>query len=84
MVLSSRIVGFLIFVDDKNNFNVVNFVKNVKGRYLSNDIEKIIAVNFDFVIVFYYIDKLKYDFLKKGFKCFIYVSLNLNLIVNIK
>ncbi|ADQ06617.1 periplasmic binding protein [Caldicellulosiruptor hydrothermalis 108] len=84
MVSANRIVGLSIFADDKNNSNVVNLAKNVKGRYSSNDIEKIIAAKPDLVIVPYYIDKSKYDLLKKGLKCPIYVSLNPNSIVNIK
>ncbi|WPX08039.1 ABC transporter substrate-binding protein [Anaerocellum danielii] len=84
MVSRNRIIGLSIFADDKNNSNVVNLAKNVKGRYSSNDIEKIIAAKPDLVIVPYYIDKSKYDLLKKGLKCPIYVSLNPNSIANIK
>lgn len=84
MVLPSRIVGLSVFADDKNNSNVVNLAKNVKGRYSSNDIEKIIAAKPDLVIVPYYIDRAKYDLLKKGLKCPIYVSLNPNSFDNIK
>mgnify|MGYP000418125284 CR=1 FL=1 len=84
MVSASRIIGLSIFADDKNNSNVVNLAKNVKGRYSSNDIEKIVAANPDLVIVPYYIDKSKYDLLKKSLKCPIYVSLNPISIANIK
>ncbi|WAM32289.1 ABC transporter substrate-binding protein [Caldicellulosiruptor naganoensis] len=84
MVSPSRIIGLSIFADDKNNSNVVNLAKNVKGRYSSNDIEKIIAAKPDLVIVPYYIDKAKYDLLKKGLRCPIYVSLNPNSFANIK
>lgn len=84
LVSPNRIVGLSVFADDKYNSNVVNLAKNVKGRYSSNDIEKIVKANPDLVIVPYYIDKSKYDLLKKSLKCPIYVSLNPDSINNIK
>ncbi|MEZ0536242.1 ABC transporter substrate-binding protein [Caldicellulosiruptoraceae bacterium PP1] len=84
LVSPTRIAGLSVFADDKNNSNVVNLAKNVKARFSSNDIEKIIATKPDLIIVPYYIDKAKYDLLKKSVKCPVYVSLNPNSIKSIK
>lgn len=84
MVQPNRIAGLSIFAEDKYNSNVVDLAKKVKGRYSSNDIEKIVAAKPDLVIVPYYIDKTKYDLLKRSLKCPVYVSLNPNSIANIK